>query len=813
MFVGALLGAMAVGQALAVNLRYQLSGDYFDTTNSTAGVNGWQAGGSGAGGLPGLADTMRLNWGGAVGNLVTLSAPAPTVGSFQLGVNESGHLVINAGGILNTTNSSTVGNNPSAAVFGRVTVNAGGEMNVTNVLHVGASATGIITNNGGTVRCTSHLWVGSASVGVGSIYITNGGVFTVGANIGLGTINASTPSGGKGSIYVQDGGVLNLSNISPTNSIQPGSLLDISGSGLVIVNNDRTAVMSYYTNVGRITAYGGLGTVGIDYNNTNTGKTTLFAIAPLVGPPTNAVWNPALNVGDTDGLWNVSTNWDVAAVPASVTKVQFRVDGAIPCLVTNAAVAKQIVIGDGGPGGALILTNGGSLTTGADVWSAVGYNSNALMIVASGSSASFGYHLWVGHLIDGAGTLVINGGTVSVGAAFGLGTQGGTGQVIVTNGGLLNLAQWAPFGTIIGSSLLDVSGTGKVVVNGNKTNDVGFDVSSGKITAAGGSGTVALDYNNIYAGKTTIYAEGAQFTPQQTVWNPALNLGDTDGLWNVSSNWNGGFAPGSGTTVKFNVLDAIPCTVTNAAAAGRVVMGESAGPGGTLILTNGGSLTVGSGDWSAIGYSSNAVMRVESGCSASFGYHLWIGFNPGAEGTLIINGGTVSVGGAFGLGNSGGQGLAQVNEGSTLNLAQLGADKILGTSVLDIAGTGKVFINGNQTVTVSNYVSSGRITANGGSTVYYRYDSGTGKTTVSATPLALPPPPSQTITGVSVSGSEVSLTYQTTAGYTYYIEGTPSLSPAAWTPVVGSTNTATGAPVTFTFPASPGPMFYRTVSP
>jgi hypothetical protein len=39
------------------------------------------------------------------------------------------------------------------------------------------------------------------------------------------------------------------------------------------------------------------------------------------------------------------------------------------------------------------------------------------------------------------------------------------------------------------------------------------------------------------------------------------------------------------------------------------------------------------------------------------------------------------------------------------------------------------------------------------------------------------------------------------------------LSPATWTPVTGSTNMATGDPVTFTFPASSGPMFYRTVSP
>jgi hypothetical protein len=146
-----------------------------------------------------------------------------------------------------------------------------------------------------------------------------------------------------------------------------------------------------------------------------------------------------------------------------------------------------------------------------------------------------------------------------------------------------------------------------------------------------------------------------------------------------------------------------------------------------------------------------------------------------------------------------------------LNLAQLSAGRILGSSVLNISGTGKVIVSGDVTAVVGAYVSGGQITASGTANVLYSYDAGTGKTTISSgVPL---PTPQQAITGISVSGGNVSLTYQTTAGYTYYIAGTPTLSPAAWLPVPGSTNLATGAPVTFNFPVSPGPMFYRTVSP
>src|SRR5712691_8350206 len=142
--LSALLGLLVAGQAMAADIRYQNSGDYFDTVAVT-GVNGWQAGGGGPGGVPGTNDTARANWGN---NTITLAGVAPLVGRFQLGVDESGQLVVNSGGKLATSgpNNSTVGNNGGVNVVGRLIVHAGGEVTVTNVLFVGASATGILTN-------------------------------------------------------------------------------------------------------------------------------------------------------------------------------------------------------------------------------------------------------------------------------------------------------------------------------------------------------------------------------------------------------------------------------------------------------------------------------------------------------------------------------------------------------------------------------------------------------------------------------------------------------------------------------------------
>ena len=78
-----LFGVLAAGPVMAADIRYMSSGDYLDPT-------GWQGGV-----IPGTNDTARFNWGN---NTVTLSGEAPLLMNFQMGVDESGQLVVNAGG-------------------------------------------------------------------------------------------------------------------------------------------------------------------------------------------------------------------------------------------------------------------------------------------------------------------------------------------------------------------------------------------------------------------------------------------------------------------------------------------------------------------------------------------------------------------------------------------------------------------------------------------------------------------------------------------------------------------------------------------
>jgi len=276
--------------AQGATIRYKANGDYFDTTNSTGNLNGWQSLV-----LPGAADTIRFNWGS---NTVTLSSVAPTVTAFQMGVDESGGLIVNSGGSLTSTGGSKVGNNAGGGgvnpTTGFLTINSGGVVNAGGpwlmVAGNSGALTGRVTINGGDLNVAGHLWVatGAGSLGLLDVY---GGAITVGSMLGLGTVDAVNASGGTGLLTVHEGGLLALSNIDAgfnpdttprLGSIQPGSLLDITGSGQVTLPGDFTAVIDDYIDAGRIVGNGIAGQVQALFDSD---LNTTFITATVVPEP------------------------------------------------------------------------------------------------------------------------------------------------------------------------------------------------------------------------------------------------------------------------------------------------------------------------------------------------------------------------------------------------------------------------------------------------------------------------------------------------------------------------------------------------
>lgn len=261
-FTGVVLCGVAAGLAQGATIRYKASGPWQELTADTGDANGWQSAQA-----PSSLDTVRANWGGAT---ITLDY-ATTVNQFQAGVDESGTFHVLSGGILSTAGGNNkIGNNTpnnaananyNSPVTGRLIVDAGGEVNSTGWLMI-AGNNGALTGIAdiyGTLNSASHLWmatggqkdgIGAASNGILNIY--NGGIVNVGGNIGLGTVNASTPSGGTATITVSMGGILNLNQWSATGSIQDGSVLNIHQGGMVTVGGNRVADAENYFAAGKI---------------------------------------------------------------------------------------------------------------------------------------------------------------------------------------------------------------------------------------------------------------------------------------------------------------------------------------------------------------------------------------------------------------------------------------------------------------------------------------------------------------------------------------------------------------------------------
>jgi len=283
-----------------------------------------------------------------------------------------------------------------------------------------------------------------------------------------------------------------------------------------------------------------------------------------------------------------------------------------------------------------------------------------------------------------------------------------------------------------------------------------------------------------------------------TTWNPAGNPAQpSNDMWATPGNWTGGVVPAHGYKAYFNA-GAAPCIVNSAVGGCQISIGDG-GPGGVLTVTNGGSLsagdnTAGNNDnyaWTAIGYSNTGEMDIENGGSVTFNYHLWIGLTPGGIGTLIMNGGTASVAGAFGLGFSGGTGIVHIN-GGTLTLAQWAANSIQGTSsVLDIGG-GTVVIAGNQMASVNGFIASGKITAYGGTgTVAYNFNGTANTTTITATEGSSGATNTAYLS-IQLSGTNLVLSWPTSSVY-YGLQSTTNLiAPVVWQSLTNTVITANG---------------------
>jgi hypothetical protein len=418
----------------------------------------------------------------------------------------------------------------------------------------------LIVEEGGIVNFAENAWVGWESEGTLTI---EGGIVNVAGMFGT----AFEGGAGTGVTSVKRG-ALNLAQLHDTNSIPEGSVLDIS-AGQVTIVGDKSAVVNAYIESDRITGFDGLGTVNVTVRN----DSTILTATPARQETT--VWNPAENPNST-GLWSEAENWSDSNVPLD-NKVVFNVPDAPEAVLASESTIKKLVMGDGGPGGTLRITEGGNLTT-TDGWSAVAWSDDATLIVETGGMVNFGEHAWIGW--DGDATLQINGGVVNVAGMYGTAFEGQSGKGFTTiNSGELNLTAFDPAKSIPDSSYINIK-QGTLTIQGDQTAAVNAYAEAEKILAYGGSGELEVVFADDVTTVTAVPVRAAT-----TVWNPAANPGST-GLWTEALNWTDGLVPDSNKVVT-NVPGARTAVLDAESTIRQFVLGDG-GDGGTVRIIDGG---------------------------------------------------------------------------------------------------------------------------------------------------------------------------------------------------------------------------------
>jgi hypothetical protein len=168
-------------------------------------------------------------------------------------------------------NGTTTGNFLTLAAGADLTTGLNA-LGATNWTGIGYNRDATLTvEPGAALHCANHLWIGLNSPAVGTVDIRGGSV-AVSRMLGLGW------NGGTGFLKVRHGGTLHLTEFHPTDSIAGNSLLDIE-SGSVFITGNQSQAVSDYAAAGKITGYGGAGTVTASHD-AGANLTTVSATPP-----------------------------------------------------------------------------------------------------------------------------------------------------------------------------------------------------------------------------------------------------------------------------------------------------------------------------------------------------------------------------------------------------------------------------------------------------------------------------------------------------------------------------------------------------
>lgn len=341
----------------------------------------------------------------------------------------------------------------------------GGSLTTANVVILGESSDSPTTFSisGGTATLHS-IWVGNNSMG--TLQVSGGDVTLTTDQLYVGRF-------GNGGHVQLDGGRLSVPDLYMPDAT---TTMDI-GAGVLQVSGDKTSAVEALVNDGKITAYAGDGVLDIHYNSDMDTTRVTASI-----PPVSASWTAS----GTDNLWGTVANWNTSHLPGLVTDIWISPGYSNPLLIDASVSAKSKIIRACSD----INMTGGKLTAANIVILAEAPNSPVTMDISAGTAEV--HSIWVGN--NSAATLNVSGGSVTLTTdQLYVGRFGNGGHVQLDGGSVSAPGIYlAPSGASV-----DVTG-GTLSLSGDKTGAINAYVSSGSITAYGGSGTVVVTYDGVH---------------------------------------------------------------------------------------------------------------------------------------------------------------------------------------------------------------------------------------------------------------------------------------------------------------------------
>ncbi|KKT06061.1 MAG: hypothetical protein UV78_C0020G0006 [Parcubacteria group bacterium GW2011_GWA2_43_17] len=230
----------------------------------------------------------------------------------------------------------------------------------------------------------------------------------------------------------------------------------------------------------------------------------VFAGTVFAGPS----WTGATG----DGLWTTNLNWDSGVAPGTgstpIVRSAYYTNGFHPTFAAGmTGFYGQVIVGYPDAAGlfeARLDVTGGSMITNS-LWISFGWDTSYKGVInMSGGSINATSEIRVGYY-GAAGRLNMSNGTITGGNMF-LGSDGGKGTIQLS-GGTIDV----PYLGMYGSSLFNISGTGKLIVNdadGTIASDLllGYYAGSDMLTGNGLADDAQLNIVWDGVGHTTVTA-------------------------------------------------------------------------------------------------------------------------------------------------------------------------------------------------------------------------------------------------------------------------------------------------------------------